>query len=1316
MRKGIIFWLLLLPIVLMAAPVTQEQAMQKARVFVNGHSRMAQGGKLKVARAPLKLQSAQTTASYYVFNVGERQGFVIASGDDRTPAILGYADDGQFDADNIPSNMKAWLEDYERQISLLDKYPAAQAMSTIREAIDPLVTSRWNQDSPYNDLCPIDPLYGKHSATGCEATANAQIMNYYKYPDATKAAIPAYQTYTYGMNLDGIPANIPIDWDNILDIYDESATEAQRQAIAQLMMLCGYAAEMDYTFEGSGAYTSDAALALYTIFGYDKNISVERRAYYRAAEWDELIYNELQERRPVQYSGVTAIEGHAFIVDGYDGDGLYHVNWGWGGDCNGYFLLSVLDPYQEGSDAISYDGFSSEQMAIIGIQKPLETAPDEGKAIVTKCFFIDSYEREFQRQPNGTFSIPVYIEMWNSSVLTNSFDIGFSIYDAENQKVDDYYLVTFKNIPPNYYDYKRCKITLPADLSDGKYTIKVCCKVTGTDKWLLGHNDFSLYIDVIIDGDVVTASCNEGTYDVSGTIVSTTEQPTVGSEVRLEATIKNNGYNLTEEPFLFIDGKAVSEFLIEVESGKTTSIKLSYVPTRSGANDAKVILKTYAGDLVFAQGTINVLGRETPELLFDLGIKDLRENNSVAHTDIDVDVNIHNNSRNAYNDNMGMKVFKKNPNGSVEEVFKQMIPIELEGDSDTLLHVPVNGLENLCNYFVAGFYRDSIGEFQYNSSEVLKFLTNIPTDGREDLTCKIMNPDFEQGKYGWTIDALDGGNVRADGNDNNRCFEAWNSSQFDVHQNLTDLPAGLYEIQMQGFYWYLSNNDALYAWQNGTINSPVYVYMGNSVKPLMNMFDDHAEAGFYSNDKCYKSPTGLCYPINIISSGEAFNAGMYQQSTYALVTGEEDEVRIGVKGATNQGGNSWAIWDNFKLTYLGFNAEYIQSAMQQAIVAADKLITQFMSPSAYEQLTSVLTEAKAVEQSADSEQMFQMLNRLYKANEQATYSVTAFQSLANALTEFQWSVNNCHVASAAVQQEAADLLAEVTAKVINHQYEESDVAALVAQIEAEMHLLRMPENMELATAANPVECTSLLDTPSFEHNGRNAMYNWILYGTCDFGNDDFQRSAFALEALKGDLMLYQFVLDIPNGYYGMQVSGFYRYGTVAQDAEYHRKGIEPSDVYLAIGDPTTPDDVYKPIKLLSSEYSEKRLSNGDEVNIAKGRYVPNDLVSSVAYFQAGYYQNTSVYETKSNGLYMGVLKDKDVKDDWLVLDDFRLFYYGTEKPDDPQVGIAPMTLNPSPITTTYDLQGRRVTASQKGLVIRRELRPDGTVLVRKVIK
>lgn len=369
----------------LANPISREQALQNARDF------FAAKGKTLPERsfrhAPVKNGVLTVEANYFVFNVGDDQGFVIAAGDDCVPTILGYADRGTFVGDSLPANVKAWLDGYSDAIGRLQASgQQAPRRAPTHAAIPVLLTCQWNQDYPYNMYCPQFFDTGETCVTGCVATAMAQIMYYHRVRSvrSVQADIPGYTCATdwenYGkMTVQGIPKNSPIDWNDMTDTYNSRSTDAAKRAVANLMKYCGVSVEMDYgrsSTGGSGAVAQYVVTALKKYFGYDAGASYVYRSNYSDDAWDELIYNELANGRPVHYSGRGTSGGHAFVCDGYDGDGYYHFNWGWGGYCDGNFLLSDLTPpgFGIGSNG---GGFNDKQGAIIGAKPDGNLSPDD---------------------------------------------------------------------------------------------------------------------------------------------------------------------------------------------------------------------------------------------------------------------------------------------------------------------------------------------------------------------------------------------------------------------------------------------------------------------------------------------------------------------------------------------------------------------------------------------------------------------------------------------------------------------------------------------------------------------------------------------------------------------------------------------------------------------------------------------------------------------------------------------------------------------------------------------------------------------------
>lgn len=337
---------------LYAKPRTYQDAQQIATEFNGNTGITPKGTKTSVQLAYTKNGSSQPL--YYVFNKGT--GFVIVSADDRATEILGYSDAGSFDIDNLPDNFRSWLNVYAAELESLFttpeqaeflNSPAKTQTRSTGESLAPLLGSiMWDQGSPYNALCPT-LSNNQRAAVGCVATAMAQIMRYHRWPEKGTGTTPAYTTTSNELEKLEISsvnlANATYDWANMTPFYNDSSSRTEMKAVATLMYHCGISVKMNYGLS-SGAYSKDVPNALKTYFSYNQNMEMLSRDYYTKVEWDSIIRKELDEKRPVYYSGSSINGGHAFVCDGYDANGLFHFNWGWSGLSNGYFALSSLTP------------------------------------------------------------------------------------------------------------------------------------------------------------------------------------------------------------------------------------------------------------------------------------------------------------------------------------------------------------------------------------------------------------------------------------------------------------------------------------------------------------------------------------------------------------------------------------------------------------------------------------------------------------------------------------------------------------------------------------------------------------------------------------------------------------------------------------------------------------------------------------------------------------------------------------------------------------------------------------------------------------
>lgn len=353
-----------------AAPLTPEQALQRMTPAV----KKGKVASLRLEKEPaMTIMSKDGVAGVYVFNSKDGNGYRILSADDVAYPVLGYSDSGTLSEDEMSPELRWWLDGMAEQIAMAASRGAKTAVAPKADpsmtAINPMVSSKWNQDGPYNENSPL--LNGKRCYTGCVATSMAQLMNYFKYPEHGQGTI-TYE-WTRGskkMSMDF--STKKFDWGNMLDIYNTgNYSSVQAEAVANLMEACGYAVQMNFGTEASGTQGSLIAEALKDYFGYDCNTYVDFRAIYSASEWAKKVWDNLKNVGPVIFNGHPYNDGgHSFVCDGYDGDGFFHFNWGWGGVSDGYYLLECMDPSAQGIGGSSGGGFNYGLNGIFGAQKP----------------------------------------------------------------------------------------------------------------------------------------------------------------------------------------------------------------------------------------------------------------------------------------------------------------------------------------------------------------------------------------------------------------------------------------------------------------------------------------------------------------------------------------------------------------------------------------------------------------------------------------------------------------------------------------------------------------------------------------------------------------------------------------------------------------------------------------------------------------------------------------------------------------------------------------------------------------------------------
>ena len=447
--------------------------------------------------------------TYYVFNKGNEQGYLILSADDCMPAVLGVVEGNSFDYDKLPDNMKWWLSQYDVSISCYSsngkKYVSSSKAKKAKKDIEPLLGDiQWNQWAPYNMLCPV---MGKMEApTGCVATAMAQVMGMYQWPkrgygkNEYQMFAPSYDeegNYVHGeLTMARDFTHSKYKWEKILPQYDGYESEEENLAIAQLMYDCGISINMEYKSSGSASDLPEVVNALVKNFSYDKNIRIEYRKFYDDDVWENMLYENLSNGMPLVCSGQdgkTFFEGHAFVCDGYMVDGnLFHFNWGWGGNADGYFFLSG-NGNGNGDDDEGLDEeclYNKAQNAIFNI-KPSKTPYVEGSEgefpllVYKSCkFYVDDKTTDVIPRSIKSNAYGWDFDLVYSGYVAHEYSIGYKFKNESNEYIMPFRyqegeLLPFADVYMNFgFDYENI-------LKNGKYTVSYVYKdiTAGNTEW-----------------------------------------------------------------------------------------------------------------------------------------------------------------------------------------------------------------------------------------------------------------------------------------------------------------------------------------------------------------------------------------------------------------------------------------------------------------------------------------------------------------------------------------------------------------------------------------------------------------------------------------------------------------------------------------------------------------------------------------------------------------------------------------------------------------------------------------------------------------
>lgn len=426
-----------------ASPVDTTSAERVARNFWNLHcAKEAPELTSPMQCIPLRWDG------FYLFQPEEATGFVIVSADDRVQPVLAYSFTNAALRDSIGRETAWWLDGYQQQMDYCraNRIEADEAVATkwntLLEGtgiphpltvVAPMVTTQWDQDAPYNNLCPSRSYWGytMHAATGCVATAMAQVMRYWRYPQHGYGSHSYYSSAISQRAQDFGTQTVDFssttyDWDNMPNRVTTFSSSTEKTAVATLMYHCGVACDMMYGTSydgGSGAFIHNIPLLSYghtlngmiDYFGYSPSANGINRDKYDDSTWLAIVRAEIDTGRPIIYAGGDESSGgHCFVCSGYDEEGNFHFNWGWSGAGDGYYTLSHLAPGigGTGGGTGTYD-FTNGQQILIGIQP-------HGDSDSLNIIRHYPYTQKFETAAAG----------WSASTTNSSYSYSWMIYDT----------------------------------------------------------------------------------------------------------------------------------------------------------------------------------------------------------------------------------------------------------------------------------------------------------------------------------------------------------------------------------------------------------------------------------------------------------------------------------------------------------------------------------------------------------------------------------------------------------------------------------------------------------------------------------------------------------------------------------------------------------------------------------------------------------------------------------------------------------------------------------------------------------------------
>ena len=620
-----------------ATQFTQEEAKQVAQQFLR--QKVSKVSTPRVTKV-VPIKKVKSTAAsnndsktmVYAVNMGKNEGFVIVAGNGYNNNVIGYSDHGALDDQKMPSNMRSWLESYMACAG--DNVNATSTPRHIpsgiptKTPIQPLLTSKWGQNQPYNDGAPI--IDEEHCPTGCTITAMAQVMNYHKWPKAATQAIPAYTpNNSAGTSYPSLPALEPtiFNWENIYPSYEEGEDGTE---VARLLKYLGTAACTDYTIGGSSATGYNALLGMIKYFDYDAGGHAVWRSERSYNEWVDMLYAELQAKRPVMFSGTSIDAAHSFVVDGYDEDDYFHVNWGWDGTSDGYYRVILMDPREQGTGGSpNNEAYISGQVAFFDVKPNSGGISNPRITVLTNHLLTDPNGTGSYTTP-GTESTSSYDENYgylvypqmnshNFNIESGVFELGCRLIKDDGSVTIDYPWDQSANFTANSGFENHAKViyldpVANPQLTDGNYKMYFTSRMKGSNTWLIDKGSENHYMIINLNHAARKLTTTAVSLDPKLTIKAVKlepETPIVNVPCIMTFTVQNTGTGTFQGALELsnLDTSSPLSFMTcDIEPGETKDINMRVIPKKVGTTNYAILKDNvdniYTGSFTVAESAV----------------------------------------------------------------------------------------------------------------------------------------------------------------------------------------------------------------------------------------------------------------------------------------------------------------------------------------------------------------------------------------------------------------------------------------------------------------------------------------------------------------------------------------------------------------------------------------------------------------------------------------------------------------------------------------------------------------------------------------